>query len=419
MIGGDIVISQIKLRDVHTGPSALLFHKESKEHGLSFFTMFMLLCKAAISTDPFLFGEVFRCGSVSSIFYDVILVLITELSLYLFIKSWIYGRAYTYESIWTELFGSTFSWFITLIVALAYMSYIVWFQYELYSYFIQFVSSLWDNPPSLLTSHYLVSYVLSAVFLIPPLFAQKLTGIFVISIISNVCQILGFICLIVFFCRNDHLDPNDTISVSNDISAHFNSIGLFNSALFIHPILAALIKEMEHPTQGNVMKLTWAISITSGILHFIIGFFSYLIAPDSNGDVVFNYLDPNQPEVILGKVITYIISITSNIFYIIYLSRQLAELFLVGSSRHFLPNFICGVVAILLAIGLNSIDKFFTTLFNYVSNVCTAILVFILPPLYYLREYRFTHFFWSVMSVILIVIGVPLCILSIYYAIAQ
>ena len=415
MIGGDVIIHEVKMKAANRHSSIILYHQDKQSKQLSFFSIYMLLCKAGIATDPFLVGEVFLSGTWTTLLYGILLVLITQLSFYLFVKSWIYGRAYSYDQVWKEVFGPTFSWVVMLLVIITYLSFVIWYQYELYYYVVYFCEGLWENVPSILTNQYFVSYVLTFVFIVPTLFVKKLSGFTVISIISNFCHIVAFLCLIIYFFRYDHMDPVSSFPISNDPATNFNSIGVLHAALFFHPVLAELVKDLENPTENRIMKLTWATTITSFVMHFFGGFFAYLVEPNNDGDVIFYYLDPHAPEVIIGQVATYIISIFSNIFYSHYLSRRIAELILPNSSEDIISCFMSGVTSILLAISLNFLSEIVTTVFDLIASIATILLVFLLPSVFYLQQYRFSNKMWGILSIILIIVGVPIGVLTVVY----
>ena len=415
MIGGDVLLNDVKLKRARSMKHAVLFHQHQDEKKYSFFYLYMLLLKSGVATDPFFVGEVFYSGSIVSFIYGVLIVLITELSFYLFIKSWIYGRAYSYEKIWTELFGPSFTWIIYLLIIVTYLSFTIWQQYELYVYFSETLISIWDSVPYLLTNQWFVTYILTFLIVAPSLLVKKLSSFLPIAFLSNFCHIIGLICLIVYFSRHEHEDPVDTIMPTSDPATNFISISLFHSSVFFHPTMSLLVQDMEYPTQSRIMSLTWFTSITSFIFHFLGGFFSYLVSPENDGDVIFYYLDPLATEVIIGKIATYIISITSQMFYTYYLSRVVTEFILPNSSHDKTSTFVSGITVILLSISLNFIDEIVTVVFDLIASIAMIILVFLLPAIYYLKQYKFSSIPWGILSIILLVIGLSVGICTVVY----
>ncbi|OHS93394.1 Transmembrane amino acid transporter protein [Tritrichomonas foetus] len=419
MIGGDIIIKDFKKQRLKSNGDVVLFHNTKETKSVSFFLVLNLMCKAGIATNPYLVGEAFFAGTIQTVIYVVCLLLLNELSFFLFIKSWIYGRAYSYDSICTELFGPHFSWLVLLGVIIIYLTFVIWTEYEIYAYLGEFILSLWPNAPSILNNQWFITYILTFVVVFPTLFVKKLSSFAYMALASNIFHVIVLALLITYYFKYIYNVPgafqNEIIYFSSNPSSSFTCISILNNALFYQPVLATLIKDLDNPTRKRTMKLTWLTSIISVSFHFIGGFFSYICSPINNGDISLIFLNPKAPEIIAGKILVYMISLFSNIFFTNFISHQLAKLIDPVAIDSTIPVVFSGIVILLLSIGLNFVNEMITTITDYIANVACIILVFVLPPLYYLKQYGFSDKLWGAASVVLMAIGIPVGLLTLYY----
>lgn len=448
MIGGDVLIADMKMRHSNKTGSSMLFCAvdNSKDQSsnttkgqndqiddsssrLPYFSILNLLIKACIASDPFLLGEVFRSGYVTCIIFAVLIFLLTELSFFTFVQSWIYGRAYSFNSIWAEVFGKkSCPWIMLVLVLLIYFSYVIWYQYEFYDYLAIFITQFWPEAPSIITNQYFLNYLVSGVIIIPTLFVKKLTNFYIMSYVSNFCLILGLICLIAHYIHyiqyegisfKATVEESDLQTFPSSIYTAVETIGTINSALFFFPILPIAIADLDRPTRSRTMSLTWTVSALSVIIHFLGGFFAYLLNPESEGDNIFFELSPYNedrseiiyPEIIIGQVATYLTSIFTTIFYTYYISRLLAELIFPQSTKSTVSVVFSGITLSLLAIGLNFLDEAVTSVADLIAGVLSCFLSYAVPPFLYFCQYRFSNKLLGISSLLLLIVGVIISIL--------
>ena len=101
MIGGDVIISDIRMKHTHNSPSKLLYYRidqpiASSSHQFinqnlnlastkkSFFQILNILIKFSIATDPFLIGNIFKCGYMWNIILLLLFGGLTEFSFFIF-----------------------------------------------------------------------------------------------------------------------------------------------------------------------------------------------------------------------------------------------------------------------------------------------------------------------------------------------
>lgn len=446
MIGGDVLISDMKMKHSHSTSTTLLYYRadhsglnahypfanhniDLTEKKRDFFQILNILIKASVATDPFLIGHIFKCGYVWNAILLVLFIGLTEFSFFILMQSWIYGRAYSYNAIFHELFGERSpSWIVLAIVIINYITLIIWNQSEIYLYAEQTIDLLWPNAPSILTNKWLLTYVLTAIFIVPPLLVKKISSFSYLSMIGNFFIIVAFVCLIVYFFHN--LSVNDisfqtTVqekglkTFKNNVFDVFNAIQTLNIAIFCHPILSVLVQDFYNPTRSRLMKLTWISSIISLVIHFFGGFFSYLIDPDNEDNIFYEMETFNSnrskivyPEVIVGQISVYIVSIITNIIYVHFTSRKVAEFILPSTAASSVSVFFCGLTVILFATAMNFIGDITIDIADLIGGITSIILTYVFPSIYYLYQYKFSNKVFGIISLILIILGIGISIVA-------
>lgn len=444
MIGGDVIISEMRLKNSHNSPSTLLYYRvdqpsasssyDFKNHNVdigekkkSFFQVLNILINFSIATDPFLIGNIFKCGYMWNIILILVFTGLTELSFFILIESWIYGRAYAYNEIWRELFGkNSSSWIMLILVIINYLTLIVWAQNELSLYVAQTIELLWPESPSILTNKWFLTYILTAIFICPSLFVRKLSNFHILSIIANFFLIVALVCLVFYFFHNlisndisfkTTVEQNDLKMFKSDVFDIFNTIQTLNLAIFFHPVLSVLVSDLYNPTRSRLMKLTWISSIFSLIVHFFGAFFSYLINPDNEDNIFYETELYNEdgskiiyPEVILGQISVYIVSVCTNIVYIHLTSLKVAELFLPKGIHTTVTIFFCGLTVTLFASAMDFIGDSTSLICDLIGAITCMLLTYVFPSIFYFYQYRFSHKFLGILSLALMTIGVGLAI---------
>lgn len=446
MIGGDVIISEMRMKHTHNSPSTLLYYRvdqpttssnlifKSNREELagkkkSFFQILNILIKFSIATDPFLIGNIFKCGYMWNIILFLVFTGFTEFSFFILFESWIYGRAYAYNEIWRELFGpSSPSWIILVLVIINYLTLIVWAQNELYYYVSETVSLLWEDAPSILTNQWFLTYVLTAVLICPSFFVKKLSNFATLSMVSNFCLIIGLVCLIFYFFHylilNDisfatTAEENELKMFKNDVFNIFHTIQSLTLAIFCHPALSILVADLDNPTRSRLMKLTWIASITSLVVHFFGAFFSYLINPENDDNIFYEMELYNEngskiifPEVIIGQIAVYIVSVCSNIVYVHFTAIKVSEIFMPKGTHSTVSIFFCGLTITLFASAMNFIGDEAVDICDLIGGITCVLLTYVFPSLYYFCQYKFSRKVYGISSIIFIVFG---CILAIAF----
>ena len=198
------------------------------------------------------------CGIIEALLVTIAVVVLIQLSIQLYIRCWFYGIAYNYENIWTCVFGSKAFQFIPIILnILAYLTYVVWFTFEINDSASTFIKTVWPSSPSFLTNKWFLSYFINFITAFPCLFAKNFTSLAWIAYVGNIAMVISIICLIVLLIRsiNDigfdltvkttgkNFDDDElpyltyTSLFSKDAGSLFYCAASVMTAFYMHPML--------------------------------------------------------------------------------------------------------------------------------------------------------------------------------------
>ena len=481
MIGGDLKVDKYKYRARPQSLNFILFPPNHSLKPISFSSAIILLCKISLDTDPFfIYEDMFRCGIIETLLLITAVMVLINLSIHLFSRCWFYGTSYNYSEIWTSVFGSKKLSFIPLILnILSYMTYISWFNFEIYECASIFFQTVWPGCPSFICNKYFLMYFLNLITTFPCLFVTNFTSFTIIAYIGNIALIISTICLLILLIKsikkmNFHIsvtkfgsinDDEDSLPYltyttlfSKDASAFFGCIGTVMTAFYMHPFLEMIFANMQKPTVYRCLSSVWVTSFFSIIFFYGIGLISYFIVqihlnesetltgmmgpgklkPDDpyfqtrpysiftifmghdildlvNENILYNY-PKEYIEAIIGQVASYAVTITSNIIYTYLVANQVSSLVIERNKNDIKPQVISGILVILFGIGINSLNGLAESFLDFISQISFLILVFVLPSIFYLKLFRFTKPFWGVISVVLLVIGLPMSVAVVYFS---
>jgi hypothetical protein len=423
MIGGDVRVAQFRVRQKRAEDSHVLFEADRRDRPISLITAIVILLKAAVGTDPFLISAGFQSGFVPTLLICILLLVLTQLSSILFVRTWVWGEAYSYAEVWAYTFGPRFDWFPTVLITLGYLGWVIFGGWEMFSYVRMFLPVLWPEVPSVLLDKWLLIYGVSACFVLPYLIlTSKMRGFRVMSWVSLIAHITGLVCVVCLLLKSvsdDGFGPEGKFTLfGNKLDYYCEALGNYNTAFFIHPFIAPIICEMEMPTISRYYQVTWVTTIITGILNFGTGLCSHLLFRDvASYDPIFAYLDPKRPEVIIGIVAMYVISVCSTAFYTYYLAGIIASLILKEAEGQTRPVFVSGIVVILTYIAFNFIDTIVNDIAVFIANVAFLLLAFVLPPVFYLVQFGVSSPRFAFLAVVVMIIGVPIGVLILYSAV--
>jgi hypothetical protein len=116
--------------------------------------------------------------------------------------------------------------------------------------------------------------------------------------------------------------------------------------------------------------------------------------------------------VIIGKFAVIVNMVCSNALFTYYLAKTVAGMILPIAEYDRGAIVMSAVASCTVSISINFIGDFGVELFYAISCISFSIVGFVLPPIYFIAQYRAQSIKWLVMCVIVLVIGGGMMILS-------
>jgi hypothetical protein len=412
MIGQQIVLKTFLAEQKWRRTEDLMFPLVQGVHLNSFLTSVILVSKAQISTDPFIGAEVFKAGLIESLILGLAIMLFTQLSLYLFSRCWEFARAYSYREVWAVTFGSTYAWLPSVFLVVLYWTYNFTASWEVVAYPQCFLPALWPGCPAFLLDQWVLLWLVSVVLVLPCSFVRRFSQLSGLAYVSFFALLVGLICLILHFVRrasNIGFDPdNQLVYFNNDVEMLLACAQNFNVCFFLHPFMAIILKDMESPSTSRCMNVAWAANLLCFVLNSVGGVFGYLLFdPDLPGfENVFPQLPLQDPEVIIGVIASYLVSALSLTYFALYNAHVVCNLVLGKQSENRVCLFtaaLCQVTAYIFSTYAG--DKFSEVL-HVIAEFASVCLAFVLPPGFYLAQFKFTRKGLAVVAIATLVVGV-------------
>jgi hypothetical protein len=438
MIGGDQRISELRVNSVRSSGKGSLFPNQRIAHdeALSIGGAALLLIKAAVACDPFNFAYVIETGVVQSAIASLLILLLTQGSYAVLLRSWSVGGSNTMAGVWRQTVGPGTAWIPNCIVIYAYFTCLVAEYWEITDGVQTLVEWNWSNAPEVLMDYWFLQYVTMVLVLGSLLFTTRVRGYVGLASVGILSAVVGFVCAVIYFSRqmfdeDGYIAPNEVVFFRPDFDSVYAGLREMSTAIFAHPFLPVIANEMYKPSRRRLMKLSWLAMVPTAIFVYVTPLIGYLLMTDVEEDCNFlRVLDPtDSPEVIVGQMCVLLLSITSLSFFTFFVANVLMEFFNnerletgegpPSSSSAPITRLLAGMVASLLAISINFTTEVAELVIYELAAMAYSFTGFVLPGLYYLAQFKFRVFHWGVMSVLILCLGSFLCILTIVGLISQ
>jgi hypothetical protein len=420
MIGGSCRLSDLRIAALATDNRKHVFPADTAVTGrYSFATAWAIVCKAAIATDAFVIIHGVNAGLITAAISCVFIMLMTEASFYVFVRSWSFGDAYSYEEMWQLLFGPRFVIVPVLLNVMAYVMCTVAGFWEFSVYPPEIIYALWPDAPAIFENTWFLSYATAVIIMIPFLCTTRMGGFAFPAWLSVFALLVSMVCLMIHFVRT-YSERSATISsqvvyFSSEFDSIWEIIDDLSLAFFAHPFISPVAREMVNPTRTRIFLMTWWMNGASAIVSCFVPMIGYLFftgIPDEEN--IFSYLNPVAPEVLIGKIAVWIISVCSTMLYTFFVSQTIVQAIAGRSSGSFrLSNLMTGLAVCLFSVCMNLFDDVWNLALYQLGSIAFNILAFVLPPIYYLVQFRFRNIKWGAVSVVLLCLGVGLLALSV------
>jgi hypothetical protein len=153
MIGGDLRLRDLRTASLGTKDGPPVFMRDWKSSNrFSVISAVVLVAKGAIATDGFAMVHSFNAGVIMCALICVVVFLLTQVSIYIFMLSWAFEEAYSYDEVWQFVFGSTFPVVPVVCILFGYLMCTVNGFWELNNCFPGIIRSVFPDGPEIVTN---------------------------------------------------------------------------------------------------------------------------------------------------------------------------------------------------------------------------------------------------------------------------
>jgi hypothetical protein len=423
MYGGNPTITDLKLVTLSSSHTSTLFPpKETSHRPISFATAVVLLFKAACSTDSLTFISSFEIGIFVALGSCLFMLFFTQASFYVFTRTWSFGEAYSYADVWKLVFGPKLVLIPEILLIIAYLSCLICGFWEITAYIPDILLSVWPETPAILQSEWFLQYICAIPILLPCFFFPKLSSFHWICWICLICFIVSLLCMIVYFFRTQWDDGY--ISASQVVLAKWEWEGVYqvlsdyNIAFFSHSFVAPIAQEMKQPSRQRTIAMTWVTFAVAAFFSYLMPLFGYLFFIDvPYSENVMYFLNPVYPEAIIGKIAVLGISLSSTAFFTYHLAESTARIIMPETVLSPWSRLWSGLGLTLPVICIVILGDVACDLSYEISGIALTFIGFVLPPLYYLVQFRYRFLKWGIIVTIVLVLGLALLVLSLIFTI--
>jgi hypothetical protein len=432
MIGGDQRIAELRVSGIRSsGKSSLFPHQRMpREEMLSLGSAALVLTKAAIACDAFNFAYVIETGVVQSAIACLVILLLTQGSYAVLLRSWSVGESYTMADVWRHSIGSKTAWIPNCILLYAYFTCLTAEYWEITEGVQTVVEWLWPDAVAVTQDYSFVQYVAMVLGLISLLFTTRIRGYVAFASVGLFSAVVGLVCAVIYFNRHmfdevGYLATSEIVLFRLDFDSIYAGLREMSTAMFAHPFLALIANEMYKPSRKRLIKMVWMAMVPTALFVYVTPLFGYLLMTDVEDDYNFlRVLDAtDSPEVIVGQIGVLLLSITSLWFYMFFVANTFVTFFSgerlgtneerQSSSSAPLTRLVSGFVASLFAISINFTTEVVELIIYEVAAMAYSLIGFVLPAFYYLAQFKFRVLYWGVMSVVILFLGGFLSIMTI------
>lgn len=375
-------------------------------------------------------GSAFNSGILFTHLLNTFVALVSLYSLKLYIYSAAIYQSSTFEEIWSSAFSRStviIPAFLSLTTSITNVkSYINFLQGSAVTIISMILKLAMDNPEETIEEmeryRFLIGLIIVIIFCIPICLSDNLHHIVDLSYISVTLFFVIVLYIIIRFITisvKDGFDHKKQFKLV-DLNGHIS--GTISALIFSYlpyPFAWPGLRHSKNPSINNLSKIFYIVIGICYSAYAVVGTFSYLtFFTENTGGIIFNYY-PNHTQtdqilLIFGHIVTFIYVLLT-----IPLVLNSARYILLNALHKIdkLPKDVWGTVGITLALvclTFANLNESVTTYFSMVSDLFGLILIFIFPPVFYLKGYKLQNKIHFIGSILELLIGIASIAFTIY-----
>ena len=358
----------------------------------------------------------YKTGVGLNTMLSLILASCATISFYFLIDSSERTKINDYSRLIVPSFGEKYVWIPNTILAVILFGVgILYMQYG-YSLLCSFLHYFKGIPDWVFNRWFLI--FLPIVLINIPL--SCLRSIQKLSIVSFCSMFLVFIYIvhnIIYFSKSVHadgFDPQHEIKYFSFNEFFIPSIAIQATSYNCHPNIFPALEKLENGTKRRKMTVMIIVTIVAFLIYTTGGLFGYLTLFDRIQDPVAIAWYPS------GQVFTFITEGLYSVLLcltvpLIYWASRLSINDLVFKAEFTTLRWNVIGVSLLLVGGLIAVTvKKITVIFSFIGGVCSPVIVYILPSLYFLRINKERSKLATLIAYFILVFGAASIVICLY-----
>lgn len=375
-------------------------------------------------------GSSFNSGIIFSHILNIFVALVSIYSVRLFVYAAAYYHESTFEEIWSVAFSNKTKIIPAICSVLSSFTNVMSYLSFLQNSFVQILSMLillineeaQETVDQIERYSLLIGLGIIVIFCVPICMSSNLRLVAVLSFISLFFFGGVFIYIIARFIEKvckDGFDPNHRLKLFDIKDNISTSISSLTYAYLFYPFAWPGLRHSRKPTVKNLLNAFNITILITFIIYTIMGTFSYLTFFDENtGGVILDYYPSNTKT-------NQVLMLVSHIFVFIYIMFTIPVV--LNPSRYIILNYInkkdefpleiwslIGITLSLISLLLANFPDNITDIIYNIADILTLSLLFIFPPILYLKGYGKSNKLHLVGAIFEIILGAAVISFMLY-----
>ncbi|EAY21368.1 hypothetical protein TVAG_198050 [Trichomonas vaginalis G3] len=405
MIGGDLLYKDFKYNGGSNDGSTLLYSNKNEENSISLATCVVIILNSALVDDPFFVPGQMLSGFMLTIFVGVFVLILTQLSFHIFVKTWAFNQLNSHVSIWQSLYGKYSSVIPKALLLLAFISNSSVSVRDNVDQFHDLFSYFSPDSVKIVNNDWLIKYLFTFILTIPALLHPRLGKMKIMCAVALTLLLISLLCEAVLMFKTikvDSFDPQKQIRYwSTDFRMMNALFDTFNTVYFSHPFVALISDDLYKATRSKITKMTWIISICSFLLLLSGGFFGYFTFFDSSIDdnILFGYSNTKDPFLIIAKICCLLKTALANNMFVFIATVSVLGIFTQYNEKLTILRIFVGIVIWTLVMFINYSGTGLMKLVDLLGGYSFMLLAYFLPSIFFLSMYKFKYPGWSILCI--------------------
>lgn len=393
---------------------------------------FIFCClNSAISFGVLKLGAVFTSGLIMTYIILIIVSALSYFSLRLFVLAASFYHESTFEEIWRAAFPKvtliipiTASIFSSLVNIITYLREIQAAVISIWYKILKLHKHDYETDSSELSSYkMLIGCCILIVLILPLCFTISIHSMAILSYFSMICVFIFIIYVVFMFAylvKKVGFDPTHSIKYFQFGDQFIKSLLTLIFAFEFYPLTYPGLRDCQNSTPSSLSKSFIVINLSILIIYSVIGTFCYLTFFDQNNKgIILDYYPTNtkaeQILLIIGRIVTFFFVLCTIPFRLNSCRYIILNTF--NSTTSFPPEIwtFMGIIISVFSLALSNLTNEYLNCLEVINNVMAAVLLYIIPPLLFIKAYKTTYPGLFAAAIVLLIIGFTSSISIIVY----